>query len=692
MFRHFILLSATMFALCAAAGPQSVLRTAAEVMAALRETPSSQRPFDLTVTLTDDDSFIVEDATGGLPISTPADRANLKAGDRLRLRGHTLFTEGNDALAYSPSVERLGPGVAPPPIDVSGRDFVSGRLDFRHVRLKGTLADVLTDDVDAGALFLALDADGERIVVPYSRTGYERQKDVLKPGARLVATGFCNASPHMSRRRIGRILGSARIGIAADAPPPNAPFAVPDIDVLAHLQPSDLSRLGRHRATGFVLATWGGRSALLRTADGELVQADFTRPPLPAAGQSVDVMGFPETDLYTYVLTRADWRPSAQAVALAASFCETNATTVRALFTDTRGQARFDSLLLGRTVSVRGTVRTRPAPVGDDRTILVESEGYTVPVDVSAGGEAPVDATVEVTATCVFTTECWRPNNVFPSIRGLLLVTRTPDDLRIVALPPWWTRGRLAAALAALAAILVGIVLWNFALRRLAERRGRELATENLARAEAELRTLERTRLAVELHDSLAQNLTGVAMEIETAAQFADGTPPLLQRHLGIAEKALDSCRTDLRNCLFDLRNDALEEPDAETAIRRTLQPHLKGAELALRFRVPRERLSDNTMHALLRIIRELVLNAVRHGHATHLRVAGSAEDDRLLFSVTDDGCGFDPTNPPGVTQGHFGIQGIRERLGQLDGSITYESAPGRTKATVRLHMPKGES
>ena len=181
-------------------------------------------------------------------------------------------------------------------------------------------------------------------------------------------------------------------------------------------------------------------------------------------------------------------------------------------------------------------------------------------------------------------------------------------------------------------------------------------------------------------------------MEIETAAQFLDGTPPLLQQHLGIAEKALDSCRTDLRNCLFDLRNDALEEPDAETAIRRTLQPHLKGAELALRFRVPRERLSDNTMHALLRIIRELVLNALRHGHATRLRIAGSVEGEQLLFSVTDNGCGFDPVNPPGVLQGHFGIQGIRERLGQLDGSLAYESAPGRTKATVRLHMPKGES
>jgi len=689
-FRYLVLLAAAACVLCLRADTRPVIRTVAELTQTLFVTETDSINFDLDVVLTDADTFTVEDGTGDIQICGPADRQHLRTGDRLQLSGHTLITANHDALAYCKSIKVLGHGEPPPPVDVSGRDFVSGRFDFRRVRLKGTLADVLTDDVDARAFFLALDADGERIVVPYSRTAYECQRDVLRPGAKLVVTGICNATPHMSRRHIGRIMGSAALTVVKESA--DDIFNADEIDRLMRLQPSELSRLGRHRATGIVLATWNGRSALLRTDKGELVQADFVRPPLPVAGESVDVVGFPETDLYTFVLTRAEWRPAARPVAMDASFCTTNATSVRALFADAHGRPRFDGSLLGQTVVVRGTVRTQPAPVGNDRTILVESEGYTVPVDVTAGGDAPLDATVEVTATCVFTTERWRPNNIFPSIRGLLLVTRTPADLRIVARPPWWTRGRLAAALAALAALFVGIVVWNFALRRLAERRGRDLAAENLARAEAEMRTLERTRLAVELHDSLAQNLTGVAMEIETAAQFLDDVPPALRQHLGIAEKALDSCRTDLRNCLFDLRNDALEEPDAETAIRRTLAPHLKGAELALRFRVPRERISDNTMHVLLRIIRELVLNALRHGHATHLRVAGSVEDDKLLFSVTDDGCGFDPANPPGVLQGHFGLQGIRERLRPLDGTLAFESTPGHTKATVRLHMPQGES
>ena len=111
------------------------------------------------------------------------------------------------------------------------------------------------------------------------------------------------------------------------------------------------------------------------------------------------------------------------------------------------------------------------------------------------------------------------------------------------------------------------------------------------------------------------------------------------------------------------------------------------GAQLAVRFNVPRTRLSDNTVHALLRIIRELSINAVRHGRASTIRIAGSLDGDTLAFSVRDDGCGFDPTSAPGVLQGHFGLEGIRERVRALGGTLTIESAPGcGAKAIVRLY------
>jgi signal transduction histidine kinase len=291
-----------------------------------------------------------------------------------------------------------------------------------------------------------------------------------------------------------------------------------------------------------------------------------------------------------------------------------------------------------------------------------------------------------VTGICVTETDSWTPYASFPHIRDVFLVPQAEIGITILRRPSWWTPKRLLIALAALLALTLGILVWNISLHRLAERRGKELAEESIARAETDMKVLERTRLAVELHDSVAQNLTGVAMELEAARQYQDGAPTELLNHMGIAWRTLKSCRDELRNCLWDLRNNALEETDMETAIRKTLLPHIKGIELVLRFKVPRQMLSDNTTHAMLRVIRELALNGIRHGKAKTIRIAGDIDGNTLKFSVSDDGCGFDPENCPSVDDGHFGLQGIRERVAQLGGTVSISSEPGKgTKTTVTI-------
>ena len=88
-------------------------------------------------------------------------------------------------------------------------------------------------------------------------------------------------------------------------------------------------------------------------------------------------------------------------------------------------------------------------------------------------------------------------------------------------------------------------------------------------------------------------------------------------------------------------------------------------------------------------ILRELATNAVRHGHATDIRVAGCIEQGKLLFSVRDNGCGFVPEDLPGPEQGHFGIQGIRERVAAFHGKISLDSAPGQgTRASLSIGIP----
>jgi signal transduction histidine kinase len=265
----------------------------------------------------------------------------------------------------------------------------------------------------------------------------------------------------------------------------------------------------------------------------------------------------------------------------------------------------------------------------------------------------------------------------FGRLKGFSVILRSPDDIAVISRPPWWTPRRLAVVIASLIALLAAIITWNRVLQRIVERRSRALIKSQTGKIQAELRIDERTRLAVELHDSLAQNLTGISLQIAAAQTAQSMDPEASNQHMDTASRMLQSCRTELRRCIWDLRGDALEERDFAEAIRKTLQPIADSVTVAMRVDVPRSRLSDSTAHSVLRILRELASNAIRHGKARHIYVAGALETGKLQFSVRDDGCGFIPGNCPGPGYGHFGLDGIRERIKRLGGTFKVESTPG---------------
>ena len=86
-----------------------------------------------------------------------------------------------------------------------------------------------------------------------------------------------------------------------------------------------------------------------------------------------------------------------------------------------------------------------------------------------------------------------------------------------------------------------------------------------------------------------------------------------------------------------------MNEQDFAKAIARTSEPVSGDANLHVRFAVKRQLLSDSTAHAILSICRELVSNAVRHGKADKVQIAGELMDGAIRFSVRDNGRGFDP-------------------------------------------------
>ena len=423
-----------------------------------------------------------------------------------------------------------------------------------------------------------------------------------------------------------------------------------------------------------------------------MVNVSFTDGPPPACGDVVEVAGLPDTDLYRINLRRAIWRRAPNGKRLPPDAAEP--TDAAALFTDGKGHNEINPSFHGKAISLRGLVTGVPSAGMHDGVVRLECGDFTVTVDASATPDAikrlEIGSIAEIAGTCIVKTERWNPNEPLPRIRDVVLAVRAPSDVKVLEPPPWWTPGRLAILVAALFAALAAFILWNVLLRRLADKRGQELMRTRLSQEESRLKVQERTRIAVELHDTVAQNLTGVSLEIDSAEQLAEKDHVGMLKHLGMAARTLQSCRNELRNCLWDLRSRALEEDDLNVAIRRTIAPLVSDVDLAIRFNVPRKALSDDMAHVLMRIVRELVQNAVRHGGASQVKIAGSLDGGALRFSVRDNGCGFDPSTRPGVMQGHFGLQGIRERVNQLNGELAIESAPGKgAKVSVSLKMEK---
>ena len=193
------------------------------------------------------------------------------------------------------------------------------------------------------------------------------------------------------------------------------------------------------------------------------------------------------------------------------------------------------------------------------------------------------------------------------------------------------------------------------------------------------------------IHDAISQTLTGIALLFDSAADEA--STPSLKRFFSVARQMLTSCRKELKGCLWDLRTRTFEEKDMTEALRRTLQPYAEEIRLQVRFNVPREILSESLAHDILRIVRELVVNAVRHGHARNVTVAGTRDGNAICFAVEDDGTGFNPQSAPGPRDGHFGLQGIRERLKPHRGMLMLTAAhPHGTRVRITLNMGEGDN
>ena len=660
----------------------------------------ADRTFDLTARINLPKSpnspyLIMEDHTGAY--FTYSSFTNMAAkdphpGDIVRMQGRINIRRDEfgatscnaDCLELSVVARQQSPAPSP----TTPGEIASGKYDYRCVILRGTILDAARQSIATNWYDLMLNCGGETIyMATCSPTNLTASLNALI-GAEVEVAGVCHSDKDLMRGITGRICQIPSISSIRVLTPPRNRFDAPDLDTSSIHSPSQISRLGRVNAKGRAIAV-RNRRLHVRLPDGNLLSVELMSDHAPSYGDAVEVVGFAETDTYQYILSRAIWRPCDAAKSLCLP------TAVHHLHADDivgDGQTAPNITIKwhGQLVSICGTV----VAASQDGIIEVSDNGKLVRIDagaISGSMALPLpDCHVKVVGTCIVNFEKWQPNLPFPHTTGFVIVPRSTADITVLAQPPWLTVGKLLVFVLVLLATIVGILIWNGFLRRLVDRRSRELLREEVGRIKATFRIEERTHLAVELHDALSQTLTGVALQIDAAERAQQKAPERLHLHLSTARRTLESCREELRNCLWDLRNQALEINDIGQAIRHTLAPHIGEAKLSVKFPVARSKLSDTTMHTILRILRELAVNAVRHGLATHISVVGSLDNDRLRLSVKDDGCGFDPEHSPGIEDGHFGLHGIGERIASMDGSFDISSAVGNgTKIEITIPAPR---
>jgi two-component system NarL family sensor kinase len=202
--------------------------------------------------------------------------------------------------------------------------------------------------------------------------------------------------------------------------------------------------------------------------------------------------------------------------------------------------------------------------------------------------------------------------------------------------------------------------------------------------AAARLATIEeRNRLAREIHDTLAQGLAAITLQLETADALSASRPERSQKAI---RRALSLARSNLeeaRRSVMDLRAAPLQNRSLPEALSALAGGGCDAGSTAVRFSYFPETgfplfLPARLEEGIYRIAQEALANACHHASARHIDVTLTIGEQDLILVVQDDGRGFDPDQvTDAVSEGHFGLAGMGERVKLLGGQICIQSEPG---------------
>jgi signal transduction histidine kinase len=655
--------------------------------------------------------FFVQDSSGGVFVENLGNQQPVP-GDLVEVSG--ISHQGG----YAPSIrkphwQKLGTAPLPEAKPVTIERLMSGTEDSQRVEISGI---VRTAQFSGDTIGIELVSGGYRFRAFFPIPPNLDPQSLV--GAQVLLRGTAAAAFNAPLRHFLTV--TLFIPQLADfivkEPAPTNLFGEPLISLNSIAQyRKDSSPGNQVHLKGVVTYQRKGEDLFLQDATGGLqVKSRTTASVSP--GEVVEAVGFPAVENFLPVLEDAVFRKTTEP---RSNLEPTNAPVAglqkglhHADFITLQGRL-IDRLVKGVGQTADGTSFQTTLVLQTSNLIFVAEKETSEPNSFLTA--IPIGSLVEVRGICLL------ESSDDGRIKSFRLLLPTSHDVRIIEKPSWLTPQHLLASLIIVLMVLLVAVSWivlvakkNSVLKSLVQEketaqrelqqahdqleervkeRTAQLKIEMTARKETELQfcagLAERTRLAQELHDTLEQTLTGIALQQDLTASQFESNPQSASHHLKLARSLMHQSQLDLRQSVWGLRSRVKEEFNLASALLTSVRKitHDTGIRADVETIGEASCLSEIIEENLLRIGQESVTNVVKHSGAQVVKILLQLSPEKAVLQIEDNGKGVDLETCAGPKDGHFGLLDIRERAERLGGQVRITSAPGQG-TTIHVQIP----
>ncbi len=523
-----------------AASAQAPLTNVADIRALPREVAARHLPVKVRGVVSfayraKAQSFVLHDINQGIWVNVvdAVKTGSLKPDDlpEPRKRGMLLEVEGVTAPGgFAPvilpnHIRIVGTATPPAAVEVTLAQLMTGRFDSQQVSLEGLVQRVERpadfNREDHVQLLLATEGGGHFVAFALEPDGFD-PATLVDAMVRLRGTAL-----HYFNRR-GEVLGlrlqlTDRRDLEILRSPPADPFSAPEVSLEALKSFSvESPSLHRRRIRGVVTLSRPAEFFYLQSGD-RAARVTSAQPEPLAVGDEVEAVGFVEVSQTYAELREALFRKVGNTRPPTAVSLNWQLATQPLMPLRELEPVDFD----GRLVSLEGRLERTETVPGNPVRLFLDHQGHTIVASFARQLPAAftrdlrVGSDVVVTGICVMTLASTWPALESAQPTGFRILLRAPSDVTVLRAPSWWTAGRLLGALAVTVAVLVlalggvlvlGRIVANQASRLVAEQQAQH---DTVVEFKATLR--ERNRLAADLHDTMEQDLTAVALQLEAA-------------------------------------------------------------------------------------------------------------------------------------------------------------------------------